>query len=303
VTVYVGIDGGGSSLRVVVVDAALNVLAETRRGTANPNTTGHDTAAALIQDAIREALILAGKNRVDVAGAGIGIAGASNVHSADWLREVVSAALPGAHSVPSSDNEIALVGAQGERYGVLLLAGTGSVGYGVNRAGESVRVGGWGYLLGDEGSGYWIGAQALRCFTRHADGRESAPSRLVERIAQALDLGTPWAVIAWMYGDPTPRVRDVAALAPLVLEEAAAGDSQAAQIIETAAQDLAEMHRAIVTQLSMDSPPVAFAGGLLEKSNPLSDRLCALLNLPAHPVPKYPPAVGAALLAKLTLEV
>src|SRR6185295_15071152 len=107
----------------------------------------------------------------DLSGAGVGIAGASVIHSEDWLREVFSTIMPGVPFVPSSDLEIALVGALGERRGVLVLAGTGSAGFGINLAGQSLQVGGWGYLLGDEGSSYWIGMQALQMLTRLADGR------------------------------------------------------------------------------------------------------------------------------------
>ena len=74
--------------------------------------------------------------------------------------------LPAAQIALSSDVEIALVGALGQRLGIVVLAGTGSAAYGVNRAGDALLVGGWGYLLGDEGSGYWIGAEALRLLAR-----------------------------------------------------------------------------------------------------------------------------------------
>jgi glucosamine kinase len=302
-TIWVGIDGGGTNLRVAVVDTALVALGEAQRGTANPSTIGREAATALVQEALAEALQQAGKSPEDVAGVGVGIAGASADHSEDWLREIIGTALPGAHIAPSSDNEIALVGAHGQRCGLLVLAGTGSVAYGVNRAGTSAQAGGWGYLLGDEGSGYWIGTAALRLMICCADGRQTAQSaRLLERLAAELALRTPRDVIPWLYGSPTPRTRDVAGLARLVLDEAAAGEPHAVEIVTTAASDLATLCRAVSNRLGDETLPVAFAGGLLQQPNPLSNSLRVLLRLPAHPVPRYPPVIGAALLAQLTMK-
>jgi glucosamine kinase len=184
-----------------------------------------------------------------------------------------------------------------------VLAGTGSVAYGVNRAGTSAQAGGWGYLLGDEGSGYWIGTAALRLMICCADGRQTAQSaRLLERLAAELALRTPRDVIPWLYGSPTPRTRDVAGLARLVLDEAAAGEPHAVEIVTTAASDLATLCRAVSNRLGDETLPVAFAGGLLQQPNPLSNSLRVLLRLPAHPVPRYPPVIGAALLAQLTMK-
>jgi activator of 2-hydroxyglutaryl-CoA dehydratase len=93
-TIWVGIDGGGTNLRVAVVNAELVVLGEARRGTANPSTIGREAAAALVQETLAEALQQAGKSPEDVAGVGVGIAGASADHSEDWLREIIGTALP-----------------------------------------------------------------------------------------------------------------------------------------------------------------------------------------------------------------
>ncbi len=125
--------------------------------------------------------------------------------------------LPAAQVALSSDVEIALVGALGRRLGIVVLAGTGSAAYGVNRAGESLLVGGWGYLLGDEGSGYWIGSEALRLLARAADQRPASPamkseSILPARIMAALDLATPKAVVKWLYHGSGSRVAEVARL-------------------------------------------------------------------------------------------
>ena len=153
---YLGIDGGGSNLRVALVGESLSPIVEARRGTVNPNVVGFDEAKALIQSAVEEVMIAGAPLRA----VGIGIAGASLAH--DWMRSVITEVLPDVPVTTALDVEIALVGALGAHEGVLVLAGTGSVAFGVNAAGQTAQAGGWGYLLGDEGSGYWLGVQALR---------------------------------------------------------------------------------------------------------------------------------------------
>ena len=156
-TYYMGIDGGGSTVRVVIVTPDLTICGQSEGPTVNPGVVGSENAANTIRQAMRTALKSANLTADQIAAVGIGVAGAAAYHSADWLRAVVGAVTPQARIVPSADFEIALVGALGQREGVLVLAGTGSLAYGVNAAGETALVGGWGYLLDDAGSGYWIG--------------------------------------------------------------------------------------------------------------------------------------------------
>jgi N-acetylglucosamine kinase-like BadF-type ATPase len=206
----------------------------------------------------------------------------------------------GSRLVLSSDYEIALVGAMGERRGVLVLSGTGSLAYGVNAAGKSTLVGGWGYLLGDEGSGYWIGLEGLR-FVLRADDGSGPPTALTAVLLDALTLSTARALIPWLYHATTPRTHDIAALAPLVIQQAQAGDMAAEQIVQRAARHLAALAQTAGTRLGLTAPSFAFAGGVLASTNPVSEALCHELGLPAMPVPRYPPVIGAALLALIGL--
>lgn len=290
---YIGVDGGGSNLRVGLVRPDRTLLAGATRGSANPNAVGRETAAERIQDALRE--VVAGVDPDRIAGVGIGIAGAPADRDDAWLRAVVAPVLPQVRVAASSDHEVALVAAHGERYGLLILSGTGSNVYAVNRQGQSAQVGGWGYLLGDEGSGYWMGVEALRALTHHVDGRGHG-TRLTDRILARLNLDHAKDLIAWIY--EANRHREIAALAELVLELAAeVGDSLALAIIEHAAQELKQQADAALHRVHTASLPVAFTGGLLERPNLLSQRLCELLGLPDLPKMRYSQVVGAAILA------
>jgi N-acetylglucosamine kinase-like BadF-type ATPase len=295
---WMGIDGGGSNLRVVITDDEMNVLASAQGPAANPSAVGRAQAAGRIGAAIREALYDA--RLKTVTGAAIGVAGASADHSARWLREVLGPRLPGAQIVPSSDEEIALVGARGQLDGLVLLAGTGSVAYGRSIHGDHLRAGGWGYLLGDEGSGYWIGLQAARSVTLAADGRLDIETRLPAAVMEAIGLEQHRDMIQWMYHETEPR--DVAQLAPLVLALSDEGDPGAQRIVEAAAAHLAALAEHVRTTLALPLESIVYAGGLLTVENALRQQVTQALGLAQLPDCRYPPVVGAALLAKLTTE-
>lgn len=299
-TYFIGIDGGGSNLRVVVTDAALKVVAEQRGETVNPSVVGRQESASRIQQAMRACLDAGGLDTSDIAGVGLGIAGASAEYAALWLRDMVWAVLPGVHIAPSSDIEIALVGAHGARQGVLVLAGTGSVALAIDRTGKTARAGGWGYLLGDEGGGHWLGMEALRAVMRASDGR-GMQTQLSSRVLDVLDLTDVQAITLWLYRAEAPRTREVAQLAPLVCEVADAGDTVAQSIVNQAADELALLCRAVIDRVGLENPPIAFAGGLLTESTPVRARLCDRLHITVPLQPRYSPVIGAALLAQLTL--
>ena len=285
-----GIDGGGSLMRVVVVDAGLTFVGSAEGGSANPNSAGREAAVLTIHTTIRQALAQARLSASQITAVGVGIAGTIMLH--DWVRETVSAVLPDAILRIASDFEIALVGARGERKGVLILAGTGSVAFGVNASGESAQVGGWGYLLGDEGSGYWLGLKTLQAVVRAADGR-GQPTRLTDILLSALHLSSPQELIQWVYA--SGRTREIAQLAPLVLS--LENDAVGQAIIDDCAAELVLLGRTVVRRLNIDDPSYALSGGLLSEANPLSEKVCAALGLASIPVPRYSPVIGAALLA------
>lgn len=297
---FLGIDGGGSNLRAVVVDANLVTVAQAHyEGSANPSSLGYDEASRRIRALIGQICAELPAGSV-VYGAGIGVAGAAASHSRPWLAEVVGGVLPGTHVFPSSDFEIALVGAHGRREGVLILAGTGSVAFGVNAAGQTAQAGGWGYLIGDEGSGYWIGARALAAVTQAADGQGRA-TQLSELVLNSLNLQSALEIIPWLYRDTPAVVPAVAALARHVLA-LAESDAVAAGILDSAAAALSHLSTTVRGRLGDMGLSVAFAGGLLSEPNPLSQRLCDRLNIVPFPTARYTPVVGAALLAKLMIE-
>jgi N-acetylglucosamine kinase-like BadF-type ATPase len=304
--IYLGIDGGGSNLRAVLTTSDLTPLAEWQVArTSNPSSIGREAAAQLLQEAVSGVLFQAGVSPDAATAVGIGVAGADAAHSADWLAEVLRPVLPTAYLALSNDIEIALVGANGARLGMMLLAGTGSALYAINAAGDSRMFGGWGYLIGDDGGGYWMGREAIRHITDADDQHEAAAfadQPLVKHIFAATEVKTARDLIPWLYGVQPPRIRDVAALTSAIFAAHAEGDFTAQAIVQEAAQALYGYVCMAERRLTLSRETLAFGGGLLQSETPLQSAVCDLLGLSAPPAPKYPAVMGAALLAKLSFE-
>ena len=186
-----------------------------------------------------------------------------------------------------TDVQAAFHDAFGEGPGILLMAGTGSIAWGRAEDGRVARVGGWGWLLGDEGSGYAMGLEAMRRVARSADRRAPA-TQLTMRLLARLGLGSPEELIAWC-GTASPGA--VAALVPDIHAAAVDGDAVAAELLEQAL----EAH--VLTLLGTlgpwrRSPTVALGGGLLATGGPLHDKLIGLLRV--HYLPQLERYVDSA---------
>jgi len=286
-----GIDGGGTHVRVVICTPELKVIAESDGKSVNPNAVGKDSAARELRRVIREALLKAGIVPNAIAAVGAGIAGTQALQG--WLEETLVPIFPKARIMTALDLEIALMGAFGERNGVIIVSGTGSAAYGINSAGETALVGGWGYLLGDEGSGYWIGLQLLRDYTRMLDG-VSKPRGWHVALASQIGGGTREYLVEWRYS--RAQVSDVAALATIALENE--HEPICRTILDSAAGHLGKSALAVIEQLRLPADRIAFAGGLLSTVTPLSERLRAFLKLPTFPAARHSASIGAVLLAR-----
>jgi N-acetylglucosamine kinase-like BadF-type ATPase len=183
------------------------------------------------------------------------------------------------------DAEPVLAEGTPEGWGIALIVGTGSAAIGCGTDHEQKVVGGWGYHFGDEGSAYWIGRRALEAVARAADGR-GASTQLTPAMLARLQVDEPRAMLGAL--ESAGNVRGaIAGLADIVEEAARSGDATALRIVESAADELAAMIKALAEQLSLGSEfPLALAGGVICGSELLRDRLIAeLSNRSIHPQP------------------
>jgi N-acetylglucosamine kinase-like BadF-type ATPase len=261
--IVVGVDAGGSSTRAAVaVDGA--ILRSVDGPPANASVIGVDDAADAILTTIRK--VLEHEHPVAIA---IGAAGAGRARVANLLAGLVASAFDGTRVVVADDASIALRGAVPDGPGIVLVAGTGSIAYAEDGA-RRVRVGGLGYLAGDEGSAFAIGMAAVRAYGRVLDGR-ARPDETTELAARALDAPDRDAYLSALYDAPLAPAR-IAALAPSIVAFAGKGNRVATKIVQSAASDLADLVKSAATQAGLldASPPIALAGGLLSENSLLT---------------------------------
>jgi len=298
---FLGIDGGGTKTEAVLLDTAGREMARATHGPANVHTAGQPAAEAALQGAIEGVLSASGRTTDDVAAIGLGLAGAGRPGDREIVRAMLSRIAPQKRAIVTHDAEVALVGGAGRRYGVVLVAGTGAIAYGVNAQGETRRADGWGYLLGDEGSAYWIGRQGLRAALRAYDGRgpDTALSRLLVS-ALGITQASDWVERAYAGGFGATQV---AALAPLVRDAARDGDAVASDIVQVAGERLSRTLGAVIRGLGMNDEhfPVVLAGGLFQVKGLVREAVVASLERLAPRAraiaPQHDAAYGAALLA------
>lgn len=298
-----GADGGGTKTLGVLADASGTELARMQVGPGNPNVAGIDVAARDLLELISGCCALARRSPLEISAAVFGLAGVAGPTVRTALLEAMQllAAPRGWSSLPitlETDARIALEGAFGGAPGIVLIAGTGSNVIGKLPSGEVVSVGGWGRVLGDEGSGYAIGLEAARAVAREIDGRGDAP-RLRALLADRFGWTSRDRMIAAVYQEKF----DLASVAPVVLNAATEGDTAAVHILETAARHLVETLAALVARMPGVSPVgVVFIGGLIDHDTPYSRILQGAISryVPgAEVVPTlYPPVKGAIIMAQ-----
>lgn len=255
----VGVDGGGTRSRAAIADAAgREILRRTgAAGLVDPRDPA--SSAALLATLVRQTAEASGV-MLPISGLCTGLAGAGDAEMREAVRVSLAASGVAERVEVVTDGVIALDGALSGEAGLLLVAGTGSVGYGRAEDGRVDRAGGWGMLVGDEGSGYHIARAGIQAALQALDGR-GEPTRLVD-LLEDLPLDDPREVPSWV---ARSGKADVAALAPRVIEQAEAGDGAAARIVDDAAADLARHAEALLARLGPWSGPVpvVFHGGLL----------------------------------------
>lgn len=271
-SMVIGIDGGGTKTRAILADEHGERIAEAvgEGSAARPGEIEH--SAAVIGGVVRKVLEDADVSDARPRVLCVGVAGVGRESERQALYEALAAQQLAEELVVVTDLSVALDDAFGDGPGVLLIAGTGSSAFGRGPAGNTARCGGWGPVIGDEGSGGWIGRRALSVVAGAADGREPETA-LTGAVLTATECAEASALIRWA-ASATPAA--LATLAPVVMSVADAGDLRANSIISMAVEELALHVRALARQLFTDeraSVPVAFTGGLLRKGASFRKRL------------------------------
>jgi glucosamine kinase len=292
VAFFVGIDGGGTKTRCLVGDEASLLGTGTSSG-CKLLRVGEAFTEDTLAAAIHEACAAAGVSPQAIVRTCGGITGATHPEVARTLARLLGHIVSGQIEVVG-DMEIAFEAAFGPGPGVMVIAGTGSIAYGRNSAGETARAGGWGSVVSDEGSGYWIGVAAIGAALRtHVRGEDS---HLLGGLMAQLDASSIDELIARSNASPPP---DFASLFPAVLAAAAKGDSAAAEVLYRAGGELAKIAEEVTRRLFLDKDHVQVAahGGVFASSRQVIESFHRQLSSRRPGVqflaPAIDPAVGA----------
>ena len=256
-----GIDAGGTKTVCYLADAKGTIVGEGRSSGANLQAHGELEVEKVLHGVIEQAL---GDRAILPAAACVGIAGVDRADDDRIIRGIMRRLGFRSRTLVVNDALIALVAGVGDNPGVVIIAGTGSIAYGVNHDGYAARAGGWGYVLGDEGSGFWIGREALMAVVREADGR-GPRTALTPLVLEHFTLDQVSGLVHEVY-DQGLRRQSVAALGPVVERARADGDVVAGEVLRHASEELTRAAASVIERLQMrgDAFQIVLSGGMFK---------------------------------------
>ena len=303
----IGIDGGATKTTAVIADLNRNIIAEKSSGPANFLIIGTDKVAKTISDLILDLCNQAEVNINNIEVVCMGLTGAGREDDAAKIRNAVldywnkNYASQIKNLIVTSDARIALEGAFSGRPGIILIAGTGSIIFGKDRAGTLYRVGGFGRYIGDEGGGYSIGRLGLQAVAKSLDGR-GPETKLFNILREKYGINNAEDLINKVYKENL----DFSSLAPYVIQCAEEGDEACREILRKEAEELVLHIKAIKDKIRVRTVYISFIGGLLSGENYYSKLLRKIILQKVEGVnvilPEHPPAYGAVLMAMDSIE-
>jgi N-acetylmuramic acid 6-phosphate etherase len=269
---HIGVDGGGTRATAALADSDGAVFYREVGPAGIVRADNPAAAAAVVAQLARARLAKVGAARAETLCCGL--AGAGRTAERDAVRAQLQATGVASRIAVVGDAEAAMADAFDGEAGVLVIAGTGSIAWASTHDGGAIRVGGWGQLLGDEGSGFAIGLAGLRAVVRAADGRDP-PTLLHGELLAAAQIPDVDDLVRFT---EQATKSGIAALAPVVLRCAAESDHAAAAIRDAAVNELALLGATAAARARLHEPPLALAGGLIAPGGALRDAMAAALR-------------------------
>ncbi|WDH98977.1 BadF/BadG/BcrA/BcrD ATPase family protein [Paenibacillus urinalis] len=305
--VIIGVDGGGSKTEIITMLEDTSILAQFYGGPTNPYTTSPLEAASELNRLLETTLTFINDHSLLCNGICLGMSGIYLDEEKNALINQVTQCLErksfSAKITVCTEGEISLMAASGEHTGVLVIAGTGSIVYGFTREGSIHRAGGWGHLLGDEGSGYQIGLQTLQGIMRSYD-RVIPPTLLTSLVQEDCRLNEITELRTFIYQQPFSK-KTIASYAELCIRAAEEGDPLADSILRSQAASLADTTTALLhSHPDLQQEVIAMTGSIFLHSSiyraHYESSLCTIfphLRMITGSADR-PPAYGAALIAQ-----
>jgi N-acetylglucosamine kinase-like BadF-type ATPase len=305
-----GIDGGGTSTEAWLAQPGCHVLGRGTAGPSNAKAIGLEAARCALDTAIRRAFGAAELAVAPVDVICLGLAGFDRPDDRKVLTQWAEHAGWGRRVLIVNDGDLVIAAGTAEGWGIGVIAGTGSIAVGRAKDGRTARAGGWGHLIGDEGSAYSVVLQALRLVARRADGRDAriaGHDLLTERICTAFGVSNPGQIVTTIYSPEFTRTK-IASLAPEILAVCAAVPETGDQLLTPAGAALAEMIGAVARTFGWTSGlvPLAIAGGFLLSANLVRQRMIDQLTQQGYQLDitsVTDPVRGALVLAEQALTL
>jgi N-acetylglucosamine kinase-like BadF-type ATPase len=302
----IGIDGGATHTVAVLADAHSGAeLGRGQGGSSNIQAVGVESALRELNHAVAGAFQAAHAPRRPVGAAALGLAGVDRAEGLDVIRGWADLVQLAGRLTVANDATLLFAAGTPDGWGLAIVAGTGSIALAVDRDGRDARAGGWGYLLGDEGSAWRVGQRALQTACRAADGI-GPPTALLAAFLNELGTSDAREFIPAVYRGKWDKAA-IARLAPVAWAAAEGGDATAAAIFAEEARELAKTAAGAVAAggLPRDGVPVALTGGMVVENAAFRARFLAELSaLGVTPGPVGlvdDPVVGAVVLARKLL--
>lgn len=298
-----GIDAGGSKTVAWLADGDGRVIGEGRGGGANLHSAGELATEKALFEVMRDAL---GERLAMPEVVCVGMAGMDRPDEERVVRGILRRLGCRGHIVTVNDAHIALVAGADDSPGVVVIAGTGSIAYGIGPSATAARAGGWGEVYGDEGSAFWVGARALAAVVRAADRRGPATA-LTALVLKHADADRIDGLVRKVHSRQDRRPM-IAAMAGLVARAEAAGDAVASEILRAGADELMLAARSVIEQLGMRGERfhVVLSGGLFKMAPVMASMMAArVADLAPRAVTGLltdEPALGAVRLARRAAE-
>lgn len=301
---FLGVDGGGTKTEFLIIDENGKMLARNLHPTSHYKQTSFDNFQHVIESGVNEVCSQLNISISDLTYSFIGIPGYGEmVADVSKLEEIVLNILGSSNFKCGNDSEVAWTGSLACQPGINLVAGTGSIGFGHDKNNNMDRVGGWGDLIGDEGSAHWLSLKMLEIFTKQADGRLDKTA-LYNIVRDSLNLKEDFEILDLVLNKYERKRDKIASLAYLVYEAAKVGDSYAINLYKLAAKENFLTVKALVEKLNFrenEEILVSYSGGVFKSQDfvlkPLKSLLTAYNKDIKLIAPILTPVAGAALYA------
>ncbi|MBN1348874.1 hypothetical protein JXJ21_05650 [candidate division KSB1 bacterium] len=297
----IGIDGGGTETKGVLSNSLGMILSQYTGAATNYQVVGGKKLKEELEQIFAHLVDDVKINLKKVSKIYLGLAGAGRESDRQEIKALFTQEKYASNIIVESDARVALAGAFGGKPGIILISGTGAICFGKNDKGPLVRSGGWGYLLGDEGSGYFVGQQAIIAALKELDGR-GEQTALRGILESQYKLNQIDEIIPLIYKGKIDRT-EIASLARIVFDTAAKGDTVAMNIVKQTGQELGKLCKAVAQKLNLRNRtiPVALIGGLFNAKDVFINEIFKELFELSWDIevmnPMFSPAVGAAILA------